>query len=80
VGYIHDVREIDLLYRLSDENGAFAVYPEEPDPLERRRSRDVPIQTKRLRECQKIRLSLPLLPRFPEPEGVSLKDAPDPEG
>jgi len=76
---LDELREMDLLYRLSDENGAFAVYPDELDPIERRRSRDVPIQTKRLREQQKIRLALPLLPTFPEAEGGSLQDTPDPE-
>ena len=41
-----ELREIDLLYRLADEEGARAVYRREGfDPLERRRTRDVPIQT-----------------------------------
>jgi hypothetical protein len=74
---LDELREVDLLYRLSDEQGSFAVYPEEPDPLERRRTRDVPIQTARLRECQRGRLSLPPLPRFPD-EGVSLREEPEP--
>jgi hypothetical protein len=70
---LDELRDVDLLYRLSDERGAFSVYPEEADPLERRRTRDVPIQTAQLRARQKRRLSLPPLPRFPD-EGISLSE------
>jgi hypothetical protein len=70
---LDELRDVDLLYRLSDEHGAFAVYPEEPDPVGRRRTRDVPLQTARLRETQKRRLSLPPLPNFPD-EGISLEE------
>jgi len=70
---LDELRDVDLLYRLSDERGAFAVYPEEPDPVGRRRTRDVPLQTARLQETQKRRLSLPPLPRFPD-EGTSLEE------
>ena len=73
---LDELRELDLLYRLADETGAFAVYPDERDPIKRRRRRDVPIQTARLRECQKERLSLPQLPQFPD-EGVSLREDPE---
>jgi hypothetical protein len=75
-----ELREIDLLYRLGDEDGAHAVYPEERDPLARRRSRDVPIQTARALQCQNVRLSLPPLPQFPdEDEGRSLAEDIEPQ-
>jgi hypothetical protein len=64
---LKELQEIDLLFRLADEVGAKAVYRRENvDPLERRRTRDVPIQTVRAREHQKMRLSLPPLPEFPD--------------
>jgi hypothetical protein len=63
---LDELREIDLLYRLADENGARAVYPDELDPLERRHIQDVPLQTARAVEVQKARKSLPPLPRFPD--------------
>jgi hypothetical protein len=70
-----EMRDVDMLYRLTDEQGAYAVYRDEPDPVGRRRTRDVPLQTARLRDIQKGRLSLPPLPRFPD-EGVSLREEP----
>jgi len=72
---MRELQEIDLLYRLADEQGAYAVYPEEFDPLERRRTRDVPIQTAQALQRQKARLSLPPLPEFPdEDEGRALTE------
>jgi hypothetical protein len=64
---LDELREIDLLYRLADEEGAKLAYRrEELDPLERRRTRDVPGQTARCQEVQKARRSLPPLPKFPD--------------
>jgi hypothetical protein len=64
---LDELREVDLLYLLADEPGAMAVYAGRvADPLAQRRVRDVPIQTARVLECQKARLSLPPLPEFPE--------------
>jgi hypothetical protein len=82
---LKELREIDLLYRLGDEGGAHAVYHGEPDPLGRRRTRDVPAQTVRALRSQQERLSLPPLPEFPvEDEGRSLAEdtetRPHPEG
>jgi len=59
---LDELREIDLLYRLADEDGARAVYPEERDPLERRRIRDVPMQTAQAQARQSKRKALPPLP------------------
>jgi hypothetical protein len=73
---IAELRDVDMLYRLTDERGAYAVYPDEPDPVGRRRTRDVPLQTARLRDGQKRRLSFSPLPRFPD-EGVSLREEPE---
>jgi hypothetical protein len=73
---LDELRDVDMLYRLADERGAYAVYPDEPDPVGRRRTRDVPLQAARLLECQKSRLSLLPLPRFPD-EGVSLREEPE---
>lgn len=64
---LDELREIDLLYRLADVPGALHVYGGiASDPIKKRRTRDVPIQTERVRETQKARLSLPPLPKFPE--------------
>jgi hypothetical protein len=50
-----ELREIDLLYRLADEEGAKAVYRRtEFDPLERRRIRDIPIQPPEPRFVKKL--------------------------
>ena len=69
---LNELREVDLLYRLADESGARKVYRGRGfDPLERRRTRDVPAQTARLQKSQKARLSLPPLPEFPD-EGTTL--------
>jgi hypothetical protein len=77
---LKELRDIDLLYRLGDEDGAYAVYPEERDPPARRRTRDVPIQTAQSLQSQKLRLSLPPLPEFPdEGEGRSLAEDTEPQ-
>jgi hypothetical protein len=77
---LNEVREVDLLYQLADEDGAGSVYGRELfDPLERRRTRDVPLQTARVQERQKERQSLPPLPGFPdEDEGLAPNGELDP--
>jgi hypothetical protein len=82
---LDELREIDLLYRLADEDGARAVYPEEPDPLERRRIRDVPIQTTQAQARQSKRKALPPLPEFPGEDEAHSETAgapphPNPDG
>jgi hypothetical protein len=72
---LDEMRDVDMLYRLTDEQGAYAVYRDADDPVGRRRTRDVPLQAARLQECQKPRLSLPPLPGFPD-EGISFGEAP----
>jgi hypothetical protein len=62
---LDELPEIDLLFRLSSEDGARQVYWNTEDPVARRRN-DVPWQVARCRERQKIRLDLPPLPHFPE--------------
>jgi hypothetical protein len=63
---LDEMRQIDLLYRLADEAGARAVYRHEGfDPLERRRTRDVPMQTAQAVAHQNKRKALPPLPEFP---------------
>jgi hypothetical protein len=59
---LDELRAIDLLYRMADLDGAKAVYPEERDPLERRRIRD---QTAQAQARQSKRKALPPLPEFP---------------
>lgn len=63
---LEELPEIDLLFRLSNERDAKLVYPGVADPVARRRYHDVPIQTARCHERQKIRLALPPLPVFPD--------------
>jgi hypothetical protein len=63
---LDELREVDLLYRLADEEGAKAVYPEIRDPIARRHRRDVPIQTVQAQARQQARKDLPPLPRFPD--------------
>jgi hypothetical protein len=64
---LDELPEIDLLFRLSNEEDARRVYQADTaDPIARRRDHDVPSQTNRCRERQKLRLSLPLLPFFPD--------------
>jgi hypothetical protein len=63
---LYELREVDLLYRLADEEGARAVYPELRDPAARRRTRDVPVQTKQTQARQKTRKELAPLPLFPD--------------
>jgi hypothetical protein len=63
---LDELREVNLLYRLADEEGARAVYPELRDPAARRRTLDVPIQTKQTQTRQKTRKDLAPLPMFPD--------------
>jgi hypothetical protein len=64
---LDELPEIDLLFRLSDEEGARKVYQANPvDPIARRRDHDVSWQTAKCRERQNVRLSLPPLPFFPD--------------
>ena len=64
---LKELPEIDVLFRLGDPEGAKKVYGGKvPDPEQQRRTRDVPIQTVQARNCQKLRLSLPQLPEFPD--------------
>ena len=63
---LDELPEIDLLFRLSNEEQAHKVYKTNTaDPIARRRDNDIPWQTKRCRERQNLRHSLPLLPFFP---------------
>jgi hypothetical protein len=64
---LDELREVDLLYRLSDEPDPIAVSAQiAAAPMERRRRLDIPVQTQRVLDTQKPRLSLPPLPEFPE--------------
>jgi hypothetical protein len=63
---LDELRYVDLLLRLGDEEGAATIYRDQPDPLKLRRERDVPIGIAQVREHQKRRQSLPPLPKFPE--------------
>jgi len=66
---LDELPEIDFLFRLANEENARKIYKGAlADPIERRRTRDVPIQTARCQERQKIRLALPPLPFFPDEE------------
>jgi hypothetical protein len=71
---LDEMMDGDMLFRLSHEEGVYAGSRDEPDPVGRRHTLD--IQTARLRDAQKPRLSLPPLPRFPD-EGVSPRDEPE---
>jgi hypothetical protein len=63
---LDELPEIDLLFRLSKEENA-SVYPGSlKDAITRRRERDVPLQTARCQQRQKVRLELPPLPAFPD--------------
>jgi hypothetical protein len=87
---LKELPEIDLLYRLADEDGAWQIYgrglsgrfnfpvPGEPDPLELRRTQDVPKQMVRVRKAQKARRSLGPLPKFPD-ESAALPTTAEPE-
>jgi hypothetical protein len=70
---LDELREVDLVYRLADEQGAQAVYPELRDPIARRHHRDVPLQTAQTQARKKARKELPPLPQFPDDERVSLE-------
>jgi hypothetical protein len=70
---LDELREVDLLYRLADEEGAKAVYPEIRDPIARRYTRDVPLQTAQTRARQKARKALPPLPKFPDEDHESIE-------
>jgi hypothetical protein len=64
---LDELPEIDLLFRLSNEKDAKHVYRGAlADPVTTRRGREIPIQTARCQERQKVRLALPLLPVFPD--------------
>jgi hypothetical protein len=64
---LEELREIDLLFRLSNEEDAKRFYRGAvADPIAKRREHDVPIQTARCQERQKVRLELPPLPFFPD--------------
>jgi hypothetical protein len=67
-----EIRHIDLLLRLADEEGAAKVYRNVADPSELRRTRDVPAVTALVRQHQSRRLSLPRLPEFPSEEELHL--------
>jgi hypothetical protein len=57
---LEELPEIDLLFRLSNEEDAKRIYRGAvADPIAKRRERDVPIQTARCQERQKVRLGLP---------------------
>jgi hypothetical protein len=62
-----ELREADLLLRLGDAEDARNLYGGQ-NGEEIRREKDVPIQTQRLSELQKLRLELPPLPAFPAGE------------
>lgn len=71
---LDELREVDLLFRLADERSPIVVRPaagKELDQLELRRRLAVPQQTARLRDRQQARLSLPLLPLFPDEASVA---------
>jgi hypothetical protein len=64
---LEELPEIDLLFRLSNEEDARRIYRGAvADPIAKRREHDVPIQTARCQERQKVRLALPPLPSFPD--------------
>jgi hypothetical protein len=66
---IDELKSIDLLFRLGDEQGAMAIYRGKPEPLKLRREKDVPYGVSQTRELQRRRLTLPPLPTFPEDSG-----------
>jgi hypothetical protein len=56
---LDELREVDLLHRLADKAGAMVAYGEEEfDLLDRRRMRNVSLQTSQLADRQKVRLAL----------------------
>lgn len=61
-----ELGQIDLLYRLTDEKGAAAIYQHADDPRRLRRTRDVPTATALAQKIQNQRLSLRPLPEFPD--------------
>jgi hypothetical protein len=64
---LEELPEIDLLFRLSNEADAQKVYGGAvADPIAKRREHDIPWQTARCQERQKVRLGLPPLPVFPD--------------
>lgn len=68
---LREMQEIDMLFRLADQAGAMAIYGGKVrDPVQRRRTQDVPIQLAQALEHQNRRLALPPLPEFPEEDVV----------